>query len=586
MKNKEKKLIEKWISFAELSILFIILIVLLLKLHLIFILNIDIDEFTFLSPIYQYQRGNLSHPLFNLHVHFFSWLPLTSENEVNQIIFARIFMYIIGLGSCTFIYFIGKMFFNRLGALFSVLGYLSISNVVVHGASFRFDPLCVFFLMMSLYFSLNKSRSLRTPIFSGLSMAVSLMISLKTVFYLPTVGLIYLSKLIFENGRILTLKKMVVFLFALISGFFFIYKVHSFTLAQERMQSSFSIINKISPLNIIFNNLISEPYYLLKIFFDNFFVWLVWMAGLVIVIYYLISNKNNKRSNYFLMLTFLVPLLSLLSYKFSFPYFYVFIIPLSVLFTGVTLNKFVDNLKSNGSKVLLLSIFSLILIFFLNFITHYKIYAFDQTVSQKEIVSVVHKIFAEPVPYIDRCSMVSSFPNVGLQMTSWDMEKYAAANKPIMREILLNRKPVFILANIVHLDLSLQRGQPGIYKINPLLNEDFTILKENFIHHWGTIYVAGKQFHFNLQKENQNFEILIPGIYTLEADGNVIINEEIYEPGAKILLKRKIYTIEPMKIPMAVSLRWGADLYKPSFKPSDQPLFLGYYLQALKFRSN
>jgi hypothetical protein len=339
-------------------------------------------------------------------------------------------------------------------------------------------------------------------------------------------------------------------------------------------------------MNIIFSKLIPEPGYLRTIFYENLFIWMVWLAGLVMVIYYLILKKNMRMSKYYLMLPLLIPLLSLLSYKFAYPYFYAFIIPPAVLFSGVLINKLVNDFKSRGSKITLVTIFSLILIFFLNFMAHYKIHAFNQTVSQKEIVDVVHKIFSEPVPYIDRCSMISSFPKVGLQMTTWDMEKYVDANRPIMRRILLKHSPVFILANIVHLDLSLPRGQTGIYKINPLFEEDFNILKENFIHHWGSIYVAGKQFYFDSIGRSQIIKILIPGIYTLEADGKVMINGVVYEPGSKIKFERMTYTIEPLKLPMTVRLRWGNDLYKPSFKPSTQPLFWGYYLQALGIRSN
>jgi hypothetical protein len=314
---------------------------------------------------------------------------------------------------------------------------------------------------------------------------------------------------------------------------------------------------------------------------------MVWLVGLVMVIYYLISKKNMRMSKYYLMLPLLIPLLSLLSYKFSYPYFYTFIIPPAVFFSGVLINKLVKDYKSRESKVTIVTIFSLILIFFMNFIGHYKIHAFDQTVSQKEIVDIVHKIFPEPVPYIDRCSMISSFPNVGLQMTTWDMEKYADANRPIMSRILFKHSPVFILANIVHLDLALPRGQIGIYKINPLLKEDFNILKENFIHHWGSIYVAGKQFYFDSTKRSQIIEkLFIPGIYTLEADDKVMINGVVYEPGSKIKFERMTYTIEPLKLPMTITLRWGNDLYKPTFEPATQPLFLGYYLQALRTRSN
>ena len=150
---------------------------------------------------------------------------------------------------------------------------------------------------------------------------------------------------------------------------------------------------------------------------------------------------------------------------------------------------------------------------------------FDQTIAQKETVKLVHKIFPEPVPYIDRCGMISSYPKVGLKMSTTDMEKYIEANKPIMRNMLIKQKPAFIVANSVHLDLSVPRGtRNDIFKNYPLLKEDYNILKENFIHHWGAIYVAGKHFDFDSTKKSQTIDILIPGNYTLESDGEVSIN--------------------------------------------------------------
>jgi hypothetical protein len=205
-------------------------------------------------------------------------------------------------------------------------------------------------------------------------------------------------------------------------------------------------------------------------------------------------------------------------------------------------------------------------------------------VAQREIVQLVHKIFPEPIPYIDRCGMISSYPQVGLHMTTWDTEKYTEANVPIMREILNRHQPVFIVANSVHYDLSAPRGGRDIFKNYPLLEEDYRILKENFIHHWGKLYVAGKHFEFDSNVKSQTFDILTPGTYTLEAEGEVSFNGVAYGPGSKIKLEKTTYEIVPKTNPMDVILRWGEDLYKPSHKPSTQPIFLGYYLQALKMR--
>jgi hypothetical protein len=134
--------------------------------------------------------------------------------------------------------------------------------------------------------------------------------------------------------------------------------------------------------------------------------------------------------------------------------------------------------------------------------------------------------------------------------------------------------------------LSVPRGsRKDLHRNFPLLEEDYNILKENFIHHWGALYVAGKHFDFDSTKKSKTIKILIPGIYTLESDGEVSINGVVYGSGSKINLEQMTYKIVPLKIPLEVTLRWGKDLYKPPRKPSKQPIFLGYYLNALKMQN-
>jgi hypothetical protein len=192
-----------------------------------------------------------------------------------------------------------------------------------------------------------------------------------------------------------------------------------------------------------------------------------------------------------------------------------------------------------------------------------------------------------PVPYIDRCSMISSFPSVGLQMTTHDMERYSKTNNPIMRDIIVQQKPVFIVANIVYLDLGLPYNEKvkDIFFNYPLLEKDFQVLKHNYIHHWGKLYVSGKHFTFNSGNKEEEFEILIPGIYTVESTENIKVNGVNYRNGDIICLDNAIYTITPMKIPSEVTIRWGDNLYKPDYDASLQPIFFGYYPFYSKNRS-
>ncbi len=580
------------VALTELGLFIFIIITLLLKLHLIFLLNIDIDEFRFLSTVHQYHRGSLTSPLFTFHVHLFSWLPLVAENEVIQVFGARTLMYVLGLGSCTFIYLTGRLFFNRSGALFSVLCYLSISNVIIHGTSFRYDPICVFLFLGSIYFLLRTPRSKFGLVAAGFSIALSMMVSLKTLFYLPTIGAVLLFQIYLAKHRKIIFKEILLFFMALLVGFILLYHFHlsapsgtalpSKELHSKGLHTAANIVRDIGSRSIISTELFPNSVYILVILLENLIVWFFWLIGVILLVWDLIFRKNRALPKNLLVLSLVIPILVLAWYEFAFPYFYVFIVSPAIICSAVFVDKITEHFKK--TSFVLVPFFMLIasICVLTNFFSHYKTHAFNQTVAQREIVQLVHRIFPEPIPYIDRCGMISSYPKVGLQMTTWDMEKYTEANVPIMRKILIRHRPVFIVANSVHLDLSLPRGGKDIFRNYPLLEEDYNILKQNFVHHWGKLYVAGKHFEFDSNVTSQTFEILIPGTYTLETDGEVSFNGVVYGPGSKIKLKKTTYEIVPKTNPMDVVLRWGEDLYKPSHEPSTQPIFLGYYLQALK----
>jgi len=139
------------IDYNRLSIFFMSLFTfaaLLLKFHLLFQISINQDEFHYLSMIYKHMHGNLTQTLQSFHVHFFSWLTILGPNEVIQVIGARIVMYLFFLGTCIYIFLIGRYYLDATNGLFSVLCYISFVFTVVNGAGFRHDTIATFFLSL------------------------------------------------------------------------------------------------------------------------------------------------------------------------------------------------------------------------------------------------------------------------------------------------------------------------------------------------------------------------------------------------------------------------------------------------------
>ena len=200
----------------------------------------------------------------------------------------------------------------------------------------------------------------------------------------------------------------------------------------------------------------------------------------------------------------------------------------------------------------------------------------DGMQTQRRVIEAVHQMFPEPVPYIDRNSMIASFPKVGFFMSSWGLEKYRDRGQPIFRDRLLREAPVFLIANTPVLEIGAPDEQRRSYGRMALFEEDWQVLRENYIPHWGPIFVAGKAFA-QLSADPRRFEVLIPGTYTLEADGPVAVDGRTLQPGAVLTLDRGSYEIANRTAArFDVRLRWGENLTRPAAAPPAGEIYAGF----------
>jgi hypothetical protein len=215
---------------------------------------------------------------------------------------------------------------------------------------------------------------------------------------------------------------------------------------------------------------------------------------------------------------------------------------------------------------------------FANFIVQFPRYikSSELTALQRNLLSTIHTMFPEPVPYVDKCSMVSSYPKVGLFMTVAGMRNYLQRGKPIMDDLLANKKPIFLLANYLFLDLSSNEPPRNIHG-QALLEADWKALKSYFIHHWGPIWIAGKQFSLGPDIPMQNFDITVPGLYTVEADTDIIIDGTLLHHGNAVSLEEGVHAIEVQGIKASIKLRWGDHLYRPDNELNWTTLLGPYY---------
>ncbi len=548
-----------------------------LKFHLVFTLNVNWDEFYFLALMHDYLRGTLTNPLQTMHVHFFTWLPWISENEVEQVIAARISLLGLAGLSCSLTYLIGRRFVSRPAALFAVLCYLSFSLSVEHQTSFRADPLGAFLFLVALGLWLCLKNRRWSVGLAGAAIGCALMITIKSVFFIPVFGALFLYELKFRESRRSAIQGGLVFSLGLIVTFAVLFLLHRESLAVPDPIEASGYLRTSATKVFLWHDLFPRWPYLARSFMEDAVIWLFILAGVIALLVPRHEASTIIGQRPVTMLFFLLPLASLAIYRNAFPYFYVFILSPAILLCGVAFDSLLGNrgrLPISSPRIWLAGVITAIVI---SFGKHYITNNEDRTVAQREIVGLVHELFPEPAPYIDRSSMISSYPKQGFFMSSWGMESYRAAGRPIFEALVRDRRPLFLIVNSPSLDPSLSRSAVIEAGGHPLMEADAAVLRANYIHHWGALYVAGKALSFQRQGLDQPFEIMIPGVYTLESDGPVTIDGGLLEPGSRVVLRAGGHVaLSHDSGVYNARLRWGDNLRRPSMPPSDMPIFAGF----------
>ncbi len=566
------------IDYDRLSIFFMSLLIfaaLLLKFHLLFQISINQDEFNYLSLVYKHLHGSLTHTLNSFHVHFFPWLTILGPNEVIQVIGARIVMYLFFLGTCIYIFLIGRYYLDATSALFSVLCYISFVFTVVNGASFRHDTIATFLFIFALYHFLVKKESIIFNVAAGLAMAIALTVTIKSAIHMTVFGVLVPIRLFLLRDFHKTIVPTSGFLLAFLFGSIISYKLHMATIPGARMATLEHTISSAYSTFVLLDQFFPQlRFFKLTLEYD-LFIWLFLATGIIFNTIDSVKRKKNPINLY--LFAFLIPLFSILFYRNAFPYFYVFITPTVTIFCGYLLWRLTGIIKIKSRIIFFVLVVIVGGAVFKNFIGFYSVYSARQTQVQHQTLDVIHKMFPDPVPYIDGCSMVSSYPNVGFFMSSAGMEGYLKAGKPIMKKLLNKKKPLFLLANVPHLNLhSNGPAESGFNLV--FMADDWQALKSYFIHHWGSIWVVGRRFEFKREYESYKFSIIVPGVYTVEGNENVLIDGKLIHAGDTVELKTGTHTIRNQGTPGLTKLLWGDHLYRPSEKPASNRLFIGSFV--------
>ncbi len=556
----------------------LIVIGLYLRSDLLFHFPVNQDECCYLHFVHAYDRGELEMPFQSLHVHLFSWLATASENEMIQIMRGREVMNLLFLGACTFLFLLARHLMGLVTALFVSLCYLSFQFTIVHAAEFRSDTPAMFLSMLALYLFVSKKDSRLAQAAAGLALALACLFTIKAGLYLGLLVLLFLIRWRTSPNPGRSLRDTgwfaAVFVLVAVGG----YLLHAATLADFEPVRQTGFLPRALSLFIAPKRLFwGREFFLLTLRSDSI-IWLLLALGFACFVLDLIARKYPLQGHPACLLVMFLPLLSILFYRNSFPYYYAFMMPPVVLFCGYALSRLLSTIGPLDRRLAAVVVVILSLgVFVQNYALRYRLLLreWPVTANQQRLLADIHKMFPDPVPYLDCPQMVASFPNVGFWMGSKSIELYLQAGRPVLKEMLADKKPVFLLANAGYLDL--HAAQPPVVQRGlTLLDEDWRALRSYFIHHYGPIWVAGQQFDFRSEHTFHSFDIGAAGPYTLEAEAEVAvrIDNTAYCAGDVLTLEEGRHTIEAAPAAGAVTLRWGNHLYCPPEPYSGIPVFL------------
>ncbi len=553
---------------------FLILVIaalLLTKFKLLYLLNINWDEFLFASQVHVFERGELTSRLQSFHVHLFGWIKSAGDNGIEQILAAREFMFGLRLLTCACVFLIARRLFGLTGALVAVAASMAFSFVIMHGESFRADPLiAASFMVSATLFILFPTRLLASTA-AGLLMALAAMISIKTAIYGPTLALILLINWRTDAQGASSLRAAIGFCVASGLAVITLYLAHSASLADV---PTVALTDKLADTR---NWAWASPpagTFSLTYGWDQAWWILVAGGGIAAIVS---SMKPDTRRSGLIILAMMLPLLTLSFYRNSFPYYYICLIPPASLAIGLVASLAPRAMPNRPALAALLVGLAVVLVG-TRTVKLLQLNSDDTLTPQRRVLEVVHSLFPEPVPYIDRCSMVINYPKVGVFMSTLVAEKYREQGLPIMKTLIERHQPRFLLENSrgLKLDLSIEELARSPYRLLP---EDHRYLQTHFVRHWGPIHVAGRQFEAT-DGSAQVFDLPVSGPYTLESASPIILDGQSRTPGDVVQFEAGTHSLLGPEDGGRVILRYGHALPAPEGPPPPRLLFTG-----LEFRN-
>lgn len=447
---------------------------LLLRFCLLIQLNIHWDEFFFLSRVFDLQSGSLS----GLFQTFHSWLflPLTylPFEETGLVLSGRMISFALFLATLCLLYGMLSQAFGLVPSVLALLIWGSCPESMIHGGSFRADSLCLFLVVLALSLCRSEAVSRKAVAVSGISLAVAFAVSLKSILLLAVFAPFAFrsSECLFSPKRIQSL--FLILNVCLVSLFFLLVFHSSFVIQREDIalgRESTGALSYAAKLSREFLTLHAASNTVTTVGASMTMSPSYWILLISLVVF---AARPNSRVPAFIWCSIGIAFSVCLFYRNIFAYF----LPTVVFPWSVLAALEGGRLMSRGRYlgILVPVAFAVCAAF-----TFERWREFTMS-GQREFIAAIHEAFPEPVAYIDRCGMVSSFPKVGPFLSSLVVERYRAGGNPIFPELVASLKPHFLIENSPLLE-----GRQNSFGSTELLDADRAELNSAFPYRYGKL---------------------------------------------------------------------------------------------------
>jgi hypothetical protein len=507
------------------------------------------DEYIFLSTIYRVANGEPLGLLQTAYAHLFAWLPSVGHNEISQTALGRLVHVIFWAASLALLYRLGRKLLDPIGALATVALFAVFSYSIGNATSFRIDALLLPVLLGVAILLLNPTtgRVAAAGALSGLAVALTI----KAVLWAPAfIGLLAVG-LWHSQNRLRPILAGAVAGTVTFAGIMLIH-ARLISMAPSDLPETVGRGSANAGRYMLFNGFVPQWEFLRNAVLANPATCILLIIGIGLAVIGLRQSEHRRSSLILLLLA--MPILSVTFYTNAFPYAYLTLMPTACLLAGYAFSEFAGSGERAGRLAVLL--FSGVAAVPM---VHVALeYRSDAQQQQRQVVAEVHRLFSQPVPYLDGGGMLASFPGSGMNMTWFGIDTYRRSGSPAVTNYIHRDKPPLLIVNTTSLKVW-DAEQPVSPELR-LLPQDEETIRATYAHYWDQIWLAGRQWRDLAAGESRVFEIVVPGDHTLIAGGPVIVDGRTYQPWTTIPLEEGPHELRTTSAEPDLRILWGTRL--------------------------